>query len=420
MDTHDPKDFVLNRELSEVHLLLDNLSANPDKTFALLKVDDSGELDKNWLDEICRIRWPPPNATLEAATQAALLIRAKDRLNVLAKPASGATIAFTLLVTQEDTPSIVTGKGRADAPTRQSLARDAYPGLVRKASGFRFYMYWLGWFLLAFLLLTCALSWYVAYGNATLAQATALQPALSAAEKRVLDAEAGVGDGAAPKMPGAVVGTAPAPGTVIGFCDRAQLLPPLKGPRGDIKSYESIAQMQACEGRAKVARQVSSVDRLLRGWLGPLASGRLHRSTLDSGSLQETLVYVQSVLNILAASVLPVFYGVLGAAAAVVRALSRKIKDSTLAPRDLWLSSQQLGLGAVMGACIGLFVAQPAAAGGDASPGLIGSVALSSSALSFVAGFGVEQVFTALEALMGRIFSVVQGPPAPASTPAKS
>ena len=185
MDTHDPKDFVLNRELSEVHLLLDNLSASPDKTFELLKVDDGGELDSSWLDQICQIRWPPPNTTPEAATQAALLIRAKDRLNVLAKPASGSTIAFTLLVTQEDTPSVVAGgKGRADAPTRQSLARDAYPGLVRKASGFRFYMYWLGWFLLVFLLMTCALSWYVAYGNATLAQATALQPALTMAEKR--------------------------------------------------------------------------------------------------------------------------------------------------------------------------------------------------------------------------------------------
>jgi hypothetical protein len=70
-----------------------------------------------------------------------------------------------------------------------------------------------------------------------------------------------------------------------------------------------------------------------------------------------------------------------------------------LAPRDIQLSTHQLALGAVVGGCIGLFVAQP---GGDST--LIGPVILSASAISFVAGFGVDAVFQALEMLINRVF----------------
>lgn len=68
------------------------------------------------------------------------------------------------------------------------------------------------------------------------------------------------------------------------------------------------------------------------------------------------------------------------------------------------MSLQQLALGAVVGACIGLFIAAP---GADATgEGLLGPVTLSASAISFVAGFGVDAVFQGLEALIGRIFNL--------------
>ena len=82
---------------------------------------------------------------------------------------------------------------------------------------------------------------------------------------------------------------------------------------------------------------------------------------------------------------------------------------SLLTPRDWTLSLQQLALGAVIGACIGLFVGAP---GSDTagSSGLFGAVKLSGSALSFVAGFGVDAVFSALEALIARLFATVPSP----------
>jgi hypothetical protein len=111
--------------------------------------------------------------------------------------------------------------------------------------------------------------------------------------------------------------------------------------------------------------------------------------------------------SVLGTAVLPVFYGILGAGAAAVRLLSKKTKSSQLSPRELILSVQFMALGAVVGACIGLFV-NPNATGGQGGASLLGPITLSGSALSFVAGFGVEYVFTAMEALLSRIFTVTQ------------
>jgi hypothetical protein len=408
MDGLDPKKFVLSRELNEVHLLLDNLSANPDKTFSLLAGDK--DLQPDWLDRICEIGWPPQTSSSDDAAQAALLIRAKDRLNTLAQPASGATIAFTLLVTQEDDAAV-------DPPTRRSLAQNAYPGLVGRAKSFRRFMDWMQWILLGFLVFTFFFSCYVAFGFATLAQGADAQVALTAAQKRISDAETGVGDlppGKAVKNPPAPPASPPGgvtsgPNYAIAFCDHAKLIPPVD--KTSIPQFDSIAEMQACQAETRAEFAAQSIAGRLRAWLLFLVPRRA--AAADSAEdFQETLLFAGSVFHILASTVLPVLYGLLGAAAAVVRSLSRKIKQSTLAPRDLLLSWQQLALGAVMGACIGLFVTQPSA-GGQTGAGLIGSVALSSSALSFVAGFGVDQVFAALEALISRIFAVMQPGAAP-------
>jgi hypothetical protein len=110
------------------------------------------------------------------------------------------------------------------------------------------------------------------------------------------------------------------------------------------------------------------------------------------------------LVELLATAVLPLCYGFLGAGAAVVRNIWGKMRDSLLSPRDLTLSLGQMALGAVIGACIGLFIA-PGGSGSQAGVGLTGSFTLTPSALSFIAGFGVESVFVALESFIGRVFN---------------
>jgi hypothetical protein len=408
-DDENPKIFVLSRELSEVHLLLDNLSANPDKNLAQIDKDRPPLLPEDWVERVCRINWPPEPPPQHQTEEAALLIRAKDFLNTATKPATGATIAFTLLVTQEDNGGVDRRNktGRTHGPTRHSLATNAYPGLVRRAAEFRKVTVGLSVVLFLILGLTCGLSWYTAFGAATLAQRASAQQALDTANKRVADVESGVsGDKDQPQASAAA--TKPATPLCRILPDNAAsysnpLLPP---------AFPTVGAMQACQAKYNAQLSVQIVDRTLLGWLKSGAAPVFwEKPHFDNGHIE---LFATSVENILGAAVLPVLYGILGAGAAVLRGIARKIKSSQLAPRDQYLSLQQLALGAVMGACISLFVSQPANAS-QATPGLLGAVALSSSALSFVAGFGVEAVFSALEAFIGRIFLVSAGTPPPKS-----
>ncbi len=418
----DPKIFVLKRELSEVHLLLDNLSANPDRSLTT-EPDKDEKLDDNWIEQVCRLNWPPSGTPADQAKHAALLIRAKDFLNRQAKPASGGTIAFTLLVAQGN-PDGGEDARTDKAASRNSLARQAYPGMVHRARTFRRVMIGISAFLCLLLGITCLISWYVAFGAATLNQRTSAQLDVASAEKRVNEAEAGTSQADPTPKQQTTATTAqqsqPTPATkgpltpyVLKFCDRSSLLPPLTLNGHSVPQYYSVADIQACDALHNAQSNAASIDKILIGWVNLVNWRRLKWPTNGDADVAAS-VLATSILNILGGGVLPVFYGILGAAAAVVRSVSGKIKASLLSPRDLHLSLQQLALGGVTGSCIGLFIAQPSTAG-QGAPGLIGTVALSSSALSFVAGFGVEQVFSAMEGLIRRIFLV--GAPAEAPKP---
>jgi hypothetical protein len=420
----DPKVFVLTRELAEVHLLLDNLSSDPDTTIAALAARAPAEgLEDGWIDRVCEISWPPPAGAPDKAKQAALLIRAKDYLNRLAKPASGASIAFTLLVTQrEDDPkprdNRQPGFDMAETHSRASLAELAFPDFAPRAQRFRKALRMMNAILLGVLVLTCFTSWYVAFGNSTLGEYAVAQKRVDDAQARVANLEVGVRPAAltgtepaaqttqtanaAPVGTGTVQsadtaanqGQAPDPDAGLGYCNRWKA----EGGSGNTaaRRYGSAEQRQACLELEDAKHQRTVVEKRLSEWLW-LWGWLVDRS---SGAAAIAAHFA----TIIGTAALPVLYGILGAGAAVLRSISHRIKSSTLSPRDFSLSLQQLALGAVIGACIGLFIVQP-----GAEQALIGPVALSISAISFIAGFGVEAVFQALEALISRIFNIAPG-----------
>lgn len=407
----DPMAFILDRTRSEVHLLLDNISANPDVTIAALaaRVPRPAELPEDWIEQVCRITWPPEENNPQSdkqARDAALLIRARDYLNGLAKPASGATIAFTLMVSQEEGPRLLRRRRKPGAsappPSRSSLAFDAYPDLIERAGTFRTMMWRVVALAVVALVATLALSWYLAVVNAALADFTAARTELAQADARVGAAQLAMIEAAAP-APGPNTATpvpapragAPAPARQAGATQSAQ--PPTAQaaptnrfqfyPCNRTQRYPTNDMRDACLARAL------AVER----WV-PVQGG------LDSWSIGDGPYSAAWFATLFGSAVLPVLYGFLGAIAAVVRTLSRKIKTSLLSPRDVQLTYQQLALGAVIGACISLFIAAPSA--GESDTALLGPVTLSASAISFVAGFGVDSVFQALEALISRIFNI--------------
>ena len=92
----------------------------------------------------------------------------------------------------------------------------------------------------------------------------------------------------------------------------------------------------------------------------------------------------------------------------MLRRFHDRMADSLLTPRDQRGGHIRLSLGVLTGACIGLFLSGSA----SAAEGALGTVALSTSALAFLAGYGVEGVFKALHGLTGSVFRVGDGPQA--------
>ena len=411
------EDFIFVRELNEVFLLLDHISGRWDKSLYNFHNHDDGEPH---IDELCEIGLTPPVSDEQRVAQAVKVLCAKDKLNAAARPATGLTIAFTLLVVGEDNRrdwrnwlrNRMFGNGARingsaqnphwDKPTRLTLARNAFPGLVRIASRFNRHMKKVVYLLLFGLVLTCVMSWHVAGGSAILQHLDAVQAAQAALSKEIEEAE----------FKHAASGTGPP----VQFCAEAD--------KAGLPHYRSTVEYQLCTRRRQLSAQAAAINMNLRDWLVPWRAcysqlagpfGRLPEDAAAQASiapaekesrLQRALEeQARLVALVVGTAVLPLCYGVLGAGAAVVRGLWAKMRESLLSPRDFTLALMQLALGATIGACIALFV-NPSGQTPGSEIGLLGNWALSTSALSFIAGFGVEGVFVALESLVRRVFNV--------------
>src|SRR3954447_6594348 len=495
------QDFIFQRELSEVYLLLDYLSGRSNQSLATALADEKG--GKVSIEELCEISWPPQGSKPEQAKQAAKLLLAKDKLNTAAKPASGASIAFTLLVAGDDdlagnrrgwfrrlfcarraesekdrspaaapdkpsreasgagsvapaaaaasppaeqpapTPAGPTdapspppprGDGGHDgepplagiwgggAPSRTSLARLPYPGLVGTAGCHSTAINWVIGLLFVWLLLTCLLSWNIAAGRAIVARLDTVEKDRLTIEGKIEKAEVSpaqqqIGVSQAPNPAPAQPATG-ASGPVQRYCERYLLLPVKKSPDGktEIRQFESATQRQLCDQLSENRLLYASSCEHVGKWLAPWRSFGIESpqpkkaclpevgSSINADSVSEHQRAIVLV-EILATAVLPIFYGFLGAGAAAVRDIWGKMRDFLLLPRDLTLSLGRIALGAVIGACIGLFIS-PSGSSAQTGPALTTAVTLTPSALSFIAGFGVEGVFVALESFIKRVFNI--------------
>ena len=119
---------------------------------------------------------------------------------------------------------------------------------------------------------------------------------------------------------------------------------------------------------------------------------------------QEDAASIVGVLAMVSNYVLPALFGLIGTVTAAVRSIQCKIRDSLLSPRDRILLQTRLPLGIMAGICVGLFLTpssmtlQPAVSAG--------AFTLSASGIAFMAGYGSEAFFVALDGLIERTFSL--------------
>jgi hypothetical protein len=295
--------------------------------------------------------------------------------------------------------------------------------------------------LLIWLVWTCALSWDIASGTALVGQLSADKSDIAQIESKIVDAENGsaVGQANSNQAGATTLGANANAGQVSAAVDARSAAAiagagqvtrgptfrcsELNGP-GEVSNNPT--QSRLCDEDAAAKAALADATNNLKTWTSawtwipcPLNAINPFPHKTDAVCIQTNNdQWAVSLLSVLAGAVLPICYRLLGAAAAVVRSLSARMREWLLAPRDLLLSLIQLALGAVIGACVGLFVAtsgSPTESAASSTAGLLGAVHLSGSALCFIAGFFVEGVFVALEGLMRRVFNIADptGKPTP-------
>ncbi|MDF8332138.1 hypothetical protein [Novosphingobium cyanobacteriorum] len=435
------RDSFFFHQLAEVYLLLDNVSATkekklPERIDAAVFAAPEGKDHEDWIQRISEIHYPPQDRPKRPlAEQAAELYRVRDALNLAAAPATSATIAFSLLYAgdqrtsnridaeRDETgwlPGIVpAGLRRMFNRTaqlldeqvedgqmweqflRNRLSRDklaglAFPAFVRPARQLRLFTNWLLIFLISVLAFTTFLSWSAATGAALLTRIDTLT-----AER------ADIGKGMEEQRAKEIIqqrtateaqGAEPAP-------------PSIEMQAFQTKWTDNARQLAVARLNLDWWLQNGLVQNLARlgnpkNDIAATQSGPRPRNTppqSDPGKVN--VQWATVLLTVMANNILPILYGVLGAGAAVMRNLAAAMRDYLLSPRHLRMALIQLVLGALTGAVIGLFVSHDTASPG-APDGLLQGVFLSTSALCFVAGFGVEGVFQALESLVARVFNL--------------
>jgi hypothetical protein len=394
-------DELVEREFADVYLLIDHLSGRADRKVGTIELEGCPEPGQkaNLIDQVCQVRWPASGDQPKPANQAAVLFKARDKLSELAAPATGLTVAYTLLV----------APGRCG---KAELARKAYPHLVEHAKQLRRWLRWLLGIMITGIVLTSLASWYVGYGKLVLSRIDQLDTQRSeiTAAFDTLEGLNRTSGQAIPSRGTPSEAWMEDEADLINRCDRLATTP--LPPNGD----NSTRLIRACEAAHQLDNKRIVADQALDEWgsywwwlpHSAWALGVAHvegkgAAANDIAVVERKEQWSSNLLAILGNYALPMMYGLLGAAAAAMMNVNQKIRSSRLSPRDRRMSQVQLVLGVITGGCIGLFLT-PSGAGTTTTPLSGGGVAFSASALSFLAGFGVEGVFKMVQNILVTVF----------------
>jgi hypothetical protein len=442
------------RDLSEVHLLIDFVSGRTDKSLDSLEgvngVASRGAgaprmSPQDVVEEICKISYPP-TGTLEAnAEQAAFMLVVKDKLNFLARPAKGLTVAFTsmfagvslkferkprsawnwLLAQLLRPPWCWENFARAALDPRQAngeasrrqifYAREAYPNLEYHARRFRSFYDRLPIYALICATLIAYINWDISVASSNIkhiADARADYNVLFSEKQNFL-----------PTRPACAVyeqGASPTDGADRGSqtvadgqaavrrvaCDRAnsefRQLRAGRNALSDTTQYGFILRPVALAIRmygatmtAKPWDERNPCGTRQAGCPGALAQRYVEPSTLETMTVD--------VINGYNTIVIPTIFGLLGTLTGLMRSITTKVRESTLAPRDHMVSRVGMPLGMSAGLAVGLFFNRADTSGAIAQT-LGNNISVSAAGLSFLAGFGAEAFFTFLDGLLVRLF----------------
>jgi hypothetical protein len=424
--------------LCEIRMLVDYLAASSLRTLNEVQINDPATTPATTLNSselLLRLDEIEVRTTYQGhePSDLAIIQTARDALGRLVRPASGLTVAYTALV-------IGNRRGRG-SQSRATLAQEAYPGLVNIAITHR-------WALRLLLVLAVFLTFSAVWESAKVALGKSLLENLAGlrTEQTAVAAEKARLEATLDNLPNGILtaGTILNQGHIVpaafDLCDRGKALE--YSLKSDIVPKDSVHHLplpissspmirDVCRRESALAQKIAVLHSALISYqtYWPGMVGNSFRVVAQLASIPCRLLACRSTPNAELSNgqsvefavtpellvwgnyILPVIFGFLGAAIFVILDFFGKIRDGRLDPRDNFLGWIRLVLGLVTGAAIGLFFSaySPPPAPSGAANNLIGSLALSASAVAFLAGFGVEGVFSMLESLVTRIFAPERG-----------
>jgi len=408
----------LNRETAEVYLLLDFLSGRADRSLRPTQEERARTLldqqnhpntvdtkEGRWRADIdddlseptrlvlrtMRIQYPLEQENPQFQADAAFLMRARDVLNTRASPATGATIAFTSLVSAGS-------HGGQLAEHAADFAERAYPQYRASARALAGSVTWMLRGLMVVLISALVVSGYTAWGKVMLDTLDAIrrddgatQQELAAARSQMPAWQSAVAcgdhcaDGIAKTVSLTTVAICGDRMSGPAVCDRVRDI----AIRRTVTSYE-LAMWE-------FPAWLPWFDRMLPSNIAPNADA-------DAMEQKRAEQWAVATMAVLGNYVMPILYGLLGSIAYILRRHYDRLAAHLLSPRDVRANRIRLMLGVLIGGCVGLIFSGSSAA---QSTGILGAAAtLSTSAIAFLAGYGVEGVFKALDGLITQVFRV--------------
>ena len=440
-DDYQLQEEMFWRDLNEVHLLMDFISGRADTSLTNLKDVPNPDVGKpnaaatltpqEVLQRVCLIRFPPVGTPEQKARDASLLLLVKDKLNAMAYPARGLSVAFTAMFagTAGATPAAAgeggmprfgaDGPGAAmvdylwGAPTAPPPPTDkkprrhvtgfaiaSYPNLEAQARKFRRVFGVLPFVALFWLVLTALTSWDLSTSSQTLR--TRLGDLAIARQANATDDTCQIGVIGGKKTIAAGGGTQPSttscaallraetPGFYANDDDR-------RGLFIDHRIWHPIGFAVWWYGPVPPKAPPANAPAK-----PPQAAGAPD-AACDPGPDCSYEIAVAGFGNVVVAVftdyVLPMMFGVLGTLAGLMRMISSKVRESTLGPRDYRLVYSLVPLGAVAGLAVGLVVTPSTVGSGNSA------LTLSAAGLAFLAGYGADSFFAMIDALLTRVFS---------------
>jgi len=425
-EQHD--EFIFRRMLNEVYLLMDFVSGSHDKSLTSLGGiripgnDSALSTADDIITHISTLRFPPEEFRPLNARNAAFLLIVKDQLNRIAQPAIGVTVAFTAMVVGSDRePHLdAAASRRRKEGTRQSLAAEAYPSLIRSALRMRRITMAAIAMMLLLTVFTVYTSGVVSFGRTLIERIEDVNRTAVATAEAIKSIELARG--------GEREGTASRPMPAAGFvrlCERPKLTRlPAQQPAGGDKGWVEVTVFDDAQQRF-ICDQLDDANRkqaLAYRDLGEFENRQLYPYTLVGSFFSEMRALLRqngsdgkervvahetiaAILAMLGNYVLPMCFTLLGTGVSILRDIYMKMRDSTLGPRDTPLAFGRLALGMAAGAAIGLFFSPSQVPLGA---GVSGTLTLSGQGLAFLAGYGVDSVFAVFDGMLRRLAAATQ------------